>query len=107
MPWFLPVQCFGQLSCSRSLNDQTLVYGSIVTSGTAGGRTLCWAAAVVANDASRTNAGASVDRARRTGRAVDVIVFMFLRLCRESVCYVAAGCWPPGGTSNPRPRLVN
>ena len=33
-----PVQCFGHSSYKSSVIDQQLVYGSIVTSGTAGGR---------------------------------------------------------------------
>src|SRR5207245_2336271 len=46
MAWVAPVQCLVQLSVRRSLMDQTLKYGSCVTSGTAGGRNASsWAGA--------------------------------------------------------------
>jgi hypothetical protein len=51
MPWFLPVQCLGQSSVRRSLNDQTETNGSWTKSGTAGGR---WAVCCMAKVAART-----------------------------------------------------
>src|SRR5690242_15660895 len=45
--WGRPVQCLVSASVRASLNDQTLRYGSHVTSGTAGGRSAGRGAALV------------------------------------------------------------
>src|SRR5215218_1444873 len=55
MPCGAPVQCFVRSSARRSVIDQTLKYGSCVTSGTAGGRSAAgaWAKDATAAASSR------------------------------------------------------